>query len=537
MKHLGTHLVALLMVGLGLPVAGQPKHNILFIMTDDHAAHAMGAYGGRLSSLNPTPTLDALAKEGMRFTNCFVTNSICVPSRASILTGQYSQRNGVLDLDSVLPREKNHLPQEMKKLGYQTALIGKWHLGATPDFDYYKVMYEHGGQGSYFDPHFLATGTPFTKEHNQKPEKSEQFKGHSSDIITDLTLKWLKEERDPDKPFFLMHHYKAPHDMFENAPRYDSYLEDVDIPEPVSLYAQPYFGSVGTHGVNGGMKHLIGTSISDRHNLRNYTDILLGKDRPVENLKATRDAYQVYLKRYLRCVKGVDDNLARLFDSLKASGLWEKTIIIYTSDQGMMLGEHDYQDKRWMYEESIHMPFIIRHPEMKAKDLRNEMVINNVDFAPTLLGLAGAETPDYMHGRDFSRSVLSGEELENWDNSTYYRYWMHMIHHDIPAHFGIRTERYKLIFFYGYHWDPKRMGQPSMTWLKDSNKIIQTPAAWEFYDLERDPQELVNRYDAEEYQEVIGKMKERLKKKREQLDETDEAYPHLQRIIEASWDA
>jgi len=528
--------IVLFALGIALAAGAEAKkqYNILYIMSDDHAATAVGVYGSRLAKLNPTPTLDRLAKEGVVFDHCYVTNSICVPSRACIITGQYSQTNGALDLDGYLPTEKNYLPQEMKKLGYQTALIGKWHLGATPDFDYYKVMYEHGGQGSYFNPRFITTGTPFTKEHDQKPEHYEQYEGHSSDIVTDLTLKWLKEERDPNKPFFLMHQYKAPHDMFENAPRYNDYLEDTDIPEPVSLYAQPYFGSAGTRGYNDGMIRLIGTSISDRHNLRNYTNMLL-EDRPADNMKATHDAYQVYLKRYLRCVKGVDDNLARLFAYLKESGLWENTIVIYTADQGMMLGEHDYQDKRWIYEESIHMPFIVYHPDMAKRDIHNGMVINNVDFAPTILGLLGVKTPEYMQGRDFSESIVDGNEIAEWDNATYYRYWMHMIHHDIPAHLGIRTDRYKLILYYGYHWNEKRMGEPSMWWLENSNKIIQTPAAWEFYDLERDPEELVNRYNDPKYQEIIQDLKSRLKSKREALHETDENYPHLKSIIDAAW--
>ncbi len=508
---------------------------MLFIMTDDHAARAVGAYEGRLASLNPTPALDKLASQGILFSNCFVANSICTPSRASMLTGQYSQTNGVLDLDGRLPQDRQYLPKLMRKLGYETALIGKWHLKTTPDFDYYKIMYEAGGQGTYFDPKFIETGTPYIRERNDTPEAWVQHEGHSSDVITDLTLEWLKAKRNPDKPFFLMHHYKAPHDMFEHAPRYDDYLADVEIPEPASLFKQPDFGSPGTLGHNNELSHFIGTSISSRHTVRNYINEYIGTEpHELEDTEATRIAYQEYLKRYLRCVKGVDDNLARLFAYLKESGLWENTIIIYTSDQGMMLGEHDYIDKRWIYEPSIHMPFIVYHPDLKEPGLRNDMMISNVDFAPTLLGLAGAETPDYMQGRDFSESIIKGKELAEWDNSVYYRYWMHMIHHDIPAHFGIRTERYKLIFYYGIHYDLTRMGGRS-TWGTGSNRIVPTPVSWEFYDLEKDPEEVINQYQNPKYSEIITELKERLKAKREALNETDDDYPHIQAIIDMYW--
>ena len=508
------------------------RPNILFIMSDDHAAHAVGAYGGRLACLNPTPTLDRLAKEGILFENCVVVNSICTPSRASILTGQYSQTNGVLDLDGRLPSSKHYLPQTLRRLGYQTAVIGKWHQYAEPDFDYYKVMVAAREQGTYFDPEFIEKGMTYG-EHGTPGIKTVQHNGHSSDVITDLSIKWLSTGRDKKKPFFLMHHFKAPHDFFENAPRYESYLADRDIPEPVSLYAHPYWGSEGTRGINGGMERMIGTSISGRHNVRNYvTHYKTSKGRTDE--QATHDAYQIYLKKYLRCVKGVDDNLARLFQYLKTAGLWDNTIIIYTSDQGMMLGEHDFQDKRWMYEPSIHMPFIVHMPNSAQAGTRLAQVINNVDFAPTLISLVGGTVPDQMQGRSFA-PLLKGKDIPNWDNATYYRYWMHMIHHDIPAHFGLRTDRYKLILFYGLHYDQSRMGKKTMGWSTISSHIIQTPAAWEFYDLSRDPDEMINRYNDPEYQDIIENLKKQLKIKRNELSETDAAYPHLESIINQAW--
>ncbi|MEM9917244.1 MAG: sulfatase [Bacteroidota bacterium] len=516
--------------------------NILFILTDDHAYHAIGAYGERLANLNPTPHLDALAKDGMLFRNVFCNNSICTPSRASILTGQYPQTNGVLDLDGALPADRQYLPIEMKKLGYQTAIIGKWHLKEAPDaFDYYKVL---PVQGKYFDPIFITKELGDRREvidfHGgiQREVNISNSKGHSSDVITDLTLDWLESRPKKDQPFFLMHHYKAPHDDFEYAPRYEDYLADAQIPEPASLYEQPLFGSVATLGENGSLKNRIGTSVSDRHPYRSYTAQygFQSEDRK----QATSNAYQEYLKRYLRCVKGVDDNLGRLFQYLKDNGLWENTIVVYTSDQGMMLGEHDYMDKRWMYEESMRMPLLMHLPEkVNGKEMlqgqQSNLLINNTDFAPTLIELAGGVAPGYMQGKSFA-AALEGKSIENWRSDTYYRYWMHMVHHDIPAHLGIRSQDHKLIYYYGEHYDESKNGTGSMWWLKDGcYKIEPTPKAWEFYDLQKDPRETVNRIDEPAYADIVEDMKKRLKHIRKELKETDEKYPHLQEVIEANW--
>lgn len=516
-------------------MATEKKYNILYIMSDDHASHAIGAYGGRLSGLNLTPNLDALAADGVRFQNCFVTNAICTPSRACILTGQHSQTNGVLDLDGSLPTAKQYLPQEMRRLGYETAVIGKWHLHEEPNFDYYKVMAGAQEQGTYHDPVYFEKGvTEYGELHKNPDLKTVRHEGHSTDINADLSLDWLENGRDKEKPFFLMHHFKAPHDFFEYAERYESFLTDRDIPEPSNLYAQPYWGSIGTRGRNDELRHVIGTSVSRRHHVRNYVKTFL-EDAPSDEDQATHLAYQLYLKKYLRCVKGIDDNLNRLFEYLRKSGLWDNTIIVYTSDQGMMLGEHDLQDKRWMYEESANMPFIVRHPEMEKRGVVNEMLINNVDFAPTLLEFAGGQTPEYMQGRSFASTIEKGEEIDDWDNSVYHRYWMHMIHHDVPANFGVRTKRYKLIFYYGYHYDESKMNTESTVWEGNSNKVIPTPAAWEFYDLHRDPDENVNRYADAQYKEVIQELKQEILSKRDALNETDESYPHLQRIIDDHW--
>jgi len=502
--------------------ASQP--NIIFIMSDDHTTQAFGTYGSRLASLDPTPVLDELSTGGMVFDQAFCHNSICTPSRANILTGQYSQTNGVLDLDGVLPIEKQYLPMEMKELGYQTAIIGKWHLKEEPvKFDYYEVL---PGQGKYFDPEFRKKGE------GNWPDNLVSYEGHSSDIITDRTLDWLENKRTKDQPFFLMHHYKAPHDDFEFASRYASYLEGTEIPEPASLYEQPNFGSEATMGKNGSLIQRIGTSVSDRHTYRSYVN-QYGFESEDEK-EATHLAYQEYLKRYLRCVKGVDDNLGRLFSYLKEKGLWENTVIIYTGDQGFMLGEHDYMDKRWMYDESMRMPFIVHYPEGIEAGSRSDAIINNTDYGPTMLELAGGQVPDYMQGKSFA-NVLSGESTEGSQRSTYYRYWMHLMHHDVPAHFGLRTKDYKLIFYYSLPSDMNSIGKPTMPWMNESYLIEQTPAAWEFYDLSKDPKEVQNRYDDPAYLDVIAQLKQELKGKRVALNETDEDFPHIQEVIEAHW--
>ncbi len=432
--------------------AAQERPNILYIMSDDHAAHAIGAYGSRLAKLNPTPTIDRLAKEGMLFENAFCTNSICTPSRACVLTGQYPHVNGVYDLGGRIPGPRQFLAMEMKKAGYHTAMIGKWHLKVEPSaFDYYCVL---PGQGKYHNPEFRIQGD------KPWPKNRIAFKDmHSSDAITDITLRWLKNGWDKEKPFFLMHHYKAPHDYFENAARYQPYLADVEIPMPESI-ADPYggkFGSIATRGANDELVRYLATSVGNRNVRRSYASDLprkfpeeFPKDYDPSKLsdkEIKRLAYNAYLRKFLRCVKGVDDNLARLFDHLDSTGLMDNTVIIYTGDQGFMLGEHDYQDKRWMYEESQRMPLLVRYPKSIKAGSRSDAMIENVDFAATMLEFAGVKTPKYMQGRSFKSICETGKEPSDWKKATYYRYWMHLAHHFNPAHIGIRTKTHKLVYY------------------------------------------------------------------------------------------
>ncbi|MEM9337208.1 MAG: sulfatase [Bacteroidota bacterium] len=518
-------LVIVLLI-FGSWLAGEAKTkkpNIIFIMSDDHAAHAIGAYGGRLADLNLTPNLDQLAKQGIRFENAFCTNSICTPSRATIITGQYSQTNGVLDLDHKLDTDEQYLPIELKKLGYSTAMIGKWHLKNEPvHFDYYKVL---PGQGKYVDPTFLEKGK------GKWPNNKVKSEGHSSDVITELSMDYLKG-LDKSKPFFLMHHFKAPHGYFEYAPRYADFLAQTEIPEPASLYYQPNWGSEGTRGKNDSLRNYIGTSISDRHKYINYNKLLF--EDSLEGNAAAHLGYQRYMKDYLRCVKGIDDNMGRLIHFLKKEGLWDNTIIIYTSDQGMMLGEHDFQDKRWMYEESMRMPFIMHYPGMTEPNTVTDLLINNTDFAPTLIALAGGKVPKYMQGKSFARTLRNKKE-KNWRKATYYRYWMHIIHHYVPAHVGVRSKNHKLIFYYGKHYLPVSEHAQNY-WAKNYHgEELETPHTWEFYDLRNDPKELHNRYDDPAYRDIIAQLKAELKRQRKELNDTDDRYPDIQAILDKYW--
>jgi arylsulfatase A-like enzyme len=486
-------------------------------MSDDHTTQAFGCYGRRLAKLNPTPNLDRLASEGIVLDNVFCNNSICVPSRASIMTGQYSAVNELYTLGGALEHDQQFLAHEMRKAGYQTAVVGKWHLGARPSaFDYYKVL---EGQGCYDDPDFVEGSFGDTEG------TLVQTKGHSSDIVTDTVLDWFRNKRDPSKPFFVKFHFKAPHGPFKPAPRYADYLKDVFIPEPETLYAEGNHGSLATKGRNGELVSYIGTSVGRRSHFRRFSDKYAQDKKAIPNPEYTdREAkslaHQGYLKDYLGCVKGVDDNVQRVFDYLKAEGLYDNTVIVYTGDQGFYLGEHDYTDKRWPYEESMRMPLIVRYPKTIQAGSRNDSIIENVDFAPMLLDYAGVETPDYMQGKSFRSILETGKEQADWKQAAYYHYWLHLVHHKIPANIAIRTKEYKLIFYYSTHW---QSDEPD------------TPFAWELYDLVNDPNEMNNLYDDPKYVDVVKKLKVQLKALRAEYREDDPKYP-FNKVIDQYWD-
>lgn len=499
------------------------KPNILFIMSDDHTSQAVGVYATLLKDLDPTPTIDSLAREGIIFDNAFCTNGICTPSRACIMTGLYNHNNGVFDLGGRIKPNDQMLAVQMRKAGYQTAMIGKWHLKEEPNFDYYKVL---PGQGKYFDTAFRVQGD------KPWPENVVRHMGeHSSDAITDSMLDWFRTKRDPDKPFFACYQFKAPHDFFENAPRYQAWLKDVQIPEPETLYDVPdCWGSIATRGHNDELLQHIGTSIGSRNPRRSYSIDLYRRfpeefpggynPQTMSEVETTRLAYQAYLKKYLRCVKGVDDNLKRVVDYLREEGLLDNTVIIYTGDQGFWLGENDFQDKRWAYDPSQRMPFIVRYPPAIKAGTRTDAIVENVDFPALMLDYAGAEIPANVQGRSFRAICETGQAPADWKDVAYYRYWMHMAHHDNPGEMAIRTRTHKLIFFYGCNY-------------KGGN---QTPPGWELYDLVRDPKELHNVYDDPQYASIRDELKERFALLRQEIGDDGSHFPQCEAVVQEFWD-
>lgn len=496
----------------------QAPPNILFIMSDDHAANAISAYGKMLGKVFQTPNIDRIGTEGLRMDNCFCTNSICTPSRASILTGQYSHINGVKTLQDDFDRERSNVAKLLQQAGYQTSMIGKWHLHTEPSgFDYYNVL---PGQGLYHDPLLKEKGKPWKKRN----AGGEVYKGYVSDVITDEALKWL-DNRNTEQPFFMMCHHKAPHGRWEYAKRHEYLFDGVTIPEPESLFEDKSHRSIATQNY--------GSTLSNKNPIRNRVDRMTDPNKvwPTGMLKTegltqdeiTSAAYQKYLKDYLRCCKAVDENVGRMLDYLDENNLTQNTVIVYTSDQGMMLGEHDQVDKRWMFEESLQMPFLIRYPEEIKAGTVNDDISLNIDFAPTFLDYAGIRIPADMQGRSF-RSNLSGSTPDDWRQSMYYRYWMHRAHHDIPGHYGIRTKTHKLIFYYGLPLDAN-----------GANKET-SPAGWELYDMVKDPLELQNVYNDPAYQSVIPELKSALLHLKKHYDDRDEKYPELMAVRSTHWD-
>lgn len=488
--------------------------NILFIMSDDHATNAISCYGSMLKDVLPTPHIDRLAREGMRLNNCLVTNSICTPSRACIMTGKYSHRNGVYTLHDDLDRDQQNLAKCLRAGGYQTAIIGKWHLHTEPSgFDYYNVL---PGQGLYHDPILKEKGEPW----QDRKTGGKSYPGYATDVITDLSLAWLKK-RDRTKPFFLMCHHKAPHGLWEYAPRHEHLFDNIDIPEPASLWEDKSHRSAGSreHG------RTIFT-LSERMNA-----LKRGKAWPTGRLDTTgmtdtqkiKTAYQKYLKDYLRVVAAINENVGRLLDYLDEAGLTEDTLVVYTSDQGMFLGEHSLYDKRWIFEESLKMPFLVRYPREIKAGSNNDDIIINVDFAETLLDYAGIAIPDDMQGRSF-RANLAGSTPPDWRLAMYYRYWMQIEGSNVPAHYGIRTSRYKLVFYYGL---PLGMKGATPTWI--------TKPGWELYDLQEDPYELNNVVDDPTYRMTVSQLKQDLLELKRDLGDNDEAYPELMALRKEHW--
>jgi len=507
-------------------LAKQP--NIVFIMSDDHAANAVSSYNGRLSKVFKTPNIDRLATEGIRFNGMYANNSICTPSRAAILTGQYSHTNGVKTLDQPLDRKKDNMAKQLQSAGYQTAIVGKWHLKTQPSgFDYYNVL---PNQGDYFQPKLKEIGKKW-KNGNQG---GEVYPGYVTDVITDESIKWL-DKRDEDKPFMLMIHHKAPHGLWEPAKRHENFLADVHIPEPKSLYNREKHGPTDAVIIDGKAGQQFGSSVSRRMEGRGLVTRMMDENWPTGKLEVdsydwntvVSAAYQKYLKEYLRTIVAIDENVGRVLNYLDENGLTEDTIVIYTSDQGMMLGEHDYYDKRWIYEESIQMPFLVRYPKAhssgkKAVGKTTDELFMNIDIAPSLLELAGVDIPNSMQGQSFKSALFDPENTKGRD-AIYYRYWLHMTHHYVPAHYGIRTKTHKLSFFYGLPLDSKG-AMPAAT-----------PPYWEMYDLANDPYEMNNVYGSEKSTAEKTKLKKQLNDLKREIGDNDEDYPSLMAVKAKHW--
>ena len=462
------------------------RPNILFIMSDDHASHAMSCYGSRI---NRTPNLDRIAAEGMRFDNCFCTNGICTPSRAAILTGTYNHVNQVTTLSTPMDNRLLTYPKLLQQAGYQTALFGKWHLGQgsahePTGFDAWRIL---PGQGLYHEPELIDS------------RGKKVWRGYVTDLITDMSLHWLKE-RDRSRPFALMVHHKAPHREWEPDEKHADMYEDEEILEPETFDDNYENRSAAAAAARMRMEDL---QLKD-----------LKQEVPA-GLSAAQEKswrYQRYIKDYLRVVASIDDNVGRLLDYLEAEGLVEDTMVIYTSDQGFFLGDHGWFDKRFMYEESLRMPFVLRFPREVAAGTCSEDFVLNVDFASLFLDVADVTIPDEFQGRSF-RPLLHGETPEDWRRSMYYRYWMHGDGaHNVYAHYGVRTRDHKLIYFYNDGCGQAGTGDEIR------------PPEWELFDLKSDPYELRSVYDGDEQRGVQAELTDELHRLQEEV--RDERY-HL----------
>jgi N-acetylglucosamine-6-sulfatase len=486
-------------------VAAADRPNIVFIFTDDHACQSIGAYG---SKINTTPNIDRIANEGAVFLNSFCANSICGPSRACVLTGKHSHKNGFYSNGrGPFDGSQFTFPQVLQKSGYQTALVGKWHLNSDPTgFDHWDIL---PGQGSYYNPLFIGQNG------------RRQIEGYCTTITTDLALDWLGK-RDAEKPFLLMCQHKAPHRTWAPELKHLQRYEDQDIPEPATLF----------DAWDNRSSTLAGNAMSiDRHfyyhyDLKVHLPVPFAEDRerrlkdgeyrrmtpeqkqiwdaaylprnkaflanPPTGKDLVRWKYQRYIKNYLRCIDSVDENVGRVLDYLDDNGLTDNTIVIYSSDQGFYLGEHGWYDKRWMFEESLKMPFLVRWPGHVEPGTRSEKLIQNIDYAPTFLEVAGEDIPTEIQGKSLV-PLLENPQAAQWRSSIYYHYYEHGGEHQVPRHEGVRNDRYKLINFY-------------------SND------GYNLFDLQKDPSELTDVSSDASYADVLAAMKQDLARHRKDYD-------------------
>jgi len=502
-------LVAALCVLAGMTrpaAAAAQRPNVLFIYMDDHAYQTISALG---SVVNTTPNIDRLAKQGAVFTNCVVTNSICGPCRAVVQTGKHSHLNGFYRNGLRFDGSQQTFPKLLQKAGYQTAIVGKWHLASVPQgYDYSEVLV---GQGPYYNPPMLLNGNP----------KRVQHTGYTTEIITDLALKWLREKRDPGKPFVLMYQHKAPHRRWEPKKKYYDRFEGVVFPEPDTLF-DDYSGRTsaarnqdmtiaktmnrGDLKLTGPPRNLNEQQKTEWHAMFDQR-VKDSQQNKREGKELVRWKYQRYMRDYLSCIAAVDDCVGKVLDYLDTSGLAKNTIVIYTSDQGFYMGEHGWFDKRFMYEQSFKTPFIIRWPGVIEPGTKNDTLISNLDFAETFLDLAGAPIPDDMQGLSLV-PVLKGQTPDDWRKAVYYHYYEYPAVHSVKRHYGAYDGRYKLICFY--------------------KNRHQAKDEWELFDLEKDPKELQSVYGSSDYAQVQKRLAGQLQQLRKQY-KVPEADPDLKK--------
>lgn len=485
---------------------GKRPPNIVFMFSDDHGYQAISAYG---VGLNHTPNIDRIAHEGMIFRNCLVTNSICAPSRATVLTGKYSHMNGVIDNIRKFDGSQTTFPKLLRASGYQTALFGKWHLKTDPTgFDTLEIL---PGQGNYYNPDFLT------------PQGRHQRAGYVTDIITDLSLDWVANGRQSDKPFLLMCQHKAPHRNWMPAPEHLTRFQDVKFPEPSNLFDDyegratpahnqqmeidrhmllsgdlkiyPFPGpnpeSAGTRGFLNEYNRM------DEKQKRMWDAVYQKRVKEYATAKLSgrdlvRWKYQCYLRDYLGCIQSVDDSVGRILRYLDAMDMARNTIVVYASDQGFYLGEHGWFDKRWIYEESVKTPLLVRWPDVTPQGSSCDLMVSNVDFAETFLDAAGAAVPQEMQGRSFV-PILRGGRPADWRRSFYYHYYEDTTHH-VARHYGVRTDRYTLAHYY-------------------------VTDEWELFDRKSDPHEMRSVYGKPEYAKVERDLKTELARLRRELKE------------------
>ncbi|HUF64348.1 MAG TPA: sulfatase [Gemmatimonadaceae bacterium] len=474
----------MLLASLASAASAQMRPNIVFLFADDHAAHALSAYRSHLrygADLPPTPHLDRLASDGMLFVNSFVTNSICAPSRATVLTGQYGHVNGVMtNLEPLHPASVT-FPRLLQEAGYQTALFGKWHLKTGPvGYDRYEI---------------LASPTPYYNPSLISGADTARYTGYTLDVVTQRALRWLGEGRSAAAPFLLMLHFNAPHRWWDPGPDQLTLYRDTTFAEPSTLWDS----AAGRASPARDPQMKIALDLTPR-------DLKL---KPPENLTAaqreawdrayaaengrlhdldakgddrTRWNYQRYIADYMRVVSALDAQVGAVLDSLAALGLDDSTLVVYSSDQGFFLGDHGWFDKRWMYEESLRTPLLARWPGVIERGTVNRDLVMNLDLAQTFLELAGVASPPSMQGRSLAQ-LLRGESPAGWRDAIYYQYFEYPGWHMVRRQYGVRTHRYKLIHYY-------------------------ETGEWELFDLERDPEELTSVYASPEYATVVTDMKE-----------------------------